>query len=445
MGWAEEEFRGIDLGDARRDRRAVQLVERLAERPTASIPGACNGWAETQAAYRFLSQETFDWMDILEPHRQCTRERMATQPVVLCVQDTTELNFNGQAIEGLGPLSFEAQRGMYLHPTYAITPEREPLGVVDAWMWAREPKGPDGIRPGIKESIRWGEGYARVADLAAELPQTRLVYVADRESDLLDLMVRARDLGNPADWLLRAKHNRALPEGDRLWDRVLASEPLGEIRFVLPAGRGRAAREVHQQLYAQRVTLPDGRRGTLEATCVIAREVDAPAGVKPIEWRLLTNREATTLEAAVELIEWCRARWEIEMLFLVLKEGCRVEALQLGTMARLERALALFLVVSWRIARLMRLGRTVPDLDAGLLLETEEWQAAYILAKKPIPKDPPRLNDVMRLIARLGGFLGRKGDGEPGLKTIWLGMQRIMDFAAGVKYAREMPDTESCV
>ena len=106
-------------------------------------------------------------MDILEPHRQCTRERMVSQPVVLCLQDTTELNFNGQAIAGLGPLSFEAQRGMYLHPTYAITPEREPLGVLDAWRWAREPKAPDGTRPGIKESVRWGEGSARVARASA--------------------------------------------------------------------------------------------------------------------------------------------------------------------------------------------------------------------------------------------------------------------------------------
>jgi hypothetical protein len=159
------------------------------------------------------------------------------------------------------------------------------------------------------------------------MSQTRLVYLADREADLLDRMVRARDLGHPADWRLRAKHHRALPEGDRRWERVLASAPLGEIRFVLQAGRGREAREVHQQRYAQRVTLPDGRRGTLEATGVIAREINAPPGVKPIEWRLLTNREATTLEAAVELIDGYRARWEIDMLFLVLKEACRVEAL----------------------------------------------------------------------------------------------------------------------
>ena len=136
MGWAEAELRDIDLGDKRRDRRVIRLVERLAERPTASIPGACNGWSETQAAYRLLGAEGYDWLDILEPHRQCTQARMATQAVVLCLQDTTELDFNGQAIAGLGPLSYEAQRGMYLHPTYAVTPEREPLGVLDAWsMW----------------------------------------------------------------------------------------------------------------------------------------------------------------------------------------------------------------------------------------------------------------------------------------------------------------------
>ena len=152
-----------------------------------------------------------------------------------------------------------------------------------------------------------------MAELAAEMPETRLVYVADRESDIRELMVRARDLGTPADWLLRSQHNRALPEGGRLWAKVLASPPLGEIRFTLPGGRGRTAREVRQALYAERVSLSDGRRGTFEVTCLVAREIGAPPGVKPIEWRLLTNRTAETLEAVVELIDWYRARWEIEI------------------------------------------------------------------------------------------------------------------------------------
>jgi hypothetical protein len=198
---------------------------------------------------------------------------------------------------------------MYLHPTYAITPQREPLGVLDAWMWAREFKDADGQRGGEPESRRWQEGYERVAELAAALPDTRLVYLADREADILALMIRARDLEHPADWLIRAKHNRALPdgEGEKLWARVLATEPLGEIRFTLPPGRGRRSREVRQAIYAHRVSFSDRRGGRVEATCVIAREIDAPAGVKPIEWRLLTNRRAETLEAAVELVDWYRA------------------------------------------------------------------------------------------------------------------------------------------
>ena len=134
-------------------------------------------------------------------------------------------------------------------------------------------------------------------------------------------------------------------------------------------------------------------------------------------WRLLSNRVASTLAQASELIDWYRARWEIELFVLILKEGCRVERLQLGDKDRLESALAIYLVIAWRINRLMRLGRTVPELEAELVFEPDEWRAAYILNKKPIPKKMPGLNEVIRLIARRGGFLGRKGDGEPGART----------------------------
>ena len=133
----------------------------MAAKPTASIPSACGGWAETQAAYRFLSQDKVEWTDILSPHIACSKARMREHSVVLCLQDTTELNFNGQDIAGLGPLSYEAQRGMYVHPTYAVSLAREPLGVLDAWMWAREPKDENGERDGLRESVRWTEGYQR--------------------------------------------------------------------------------------------------------------------------------------------------------------------------------------------------------------------------------------------------------------------------------------------
>ena len=269
-------------------------MDTFAAKPTASISEACDSWSETCAAYRFLSNAGVTWEGILAPHWARTQERMGEHAVVLCIQDTTELNFNGQEMAGLGPLSYEAQRGMYLHPTYAVTPDREPLGMLDAWMWACEMRGKDGVRPGLKESRRWVEGYERIAEQAAALPGTRLVYLADREADMIEMMRVARDLGTPADWLVRAKHDRCLAddEGTKLWAATTNGIPLGEISFTMGGREKQKARVVRQQLWAQGVLIGDGKKGQIEATCIVAREVDAPAGVKPVEWRLLTNRAA---------------------------------------------------------------------------------------------------------------------------------------------------------
>lgn len=140
------------------------------------------------------------------------------------------------------------------------------------------------------------------------------------------------------------------------------------------------------------------------------------------------------------LVRAIKARWACELFFLVLKEGCRVERLQLADTERLQTALALYMVIAWRINRLMRLGRTLPDLPADLLFEPDEWRAAFILNKKPVPRQTPTLNTVVRLIAQRGGFLGRKHDGEPGARTIWLGMQEIAVFVEGARYARQFND-----
>ena len=439
-----DELASIDLGDKRLNKRAVLLAERMAAAPTKSIPFACHGWAETQAAYRFLHTEGIDAWSILDPHILCTEQRMRACPVVLCLQDTTSLDYNGQQIEGLGPIQYEPERGMFLHPTYTVTPEREPLGLLDCWTWSRGEKGPDGKRPpDILESDRWVEGYERVAEAAASMPDTRLVYVADREADMLPLIKRARELGHPADFLVRSRHDRTLPDKGKLWATVLGTPALGELSFVLERRRGQKRRAVRQRLHVSRVAVPDGRSQTktVEVTCLVAQEIDAPPGVKPVEWRLLSNRSIESFEEAAQLIDWYRARWEVEMYFDVLKNGCKVESLQLKTMPRLELALALYMIVAWRINRLMRLGRACPELPAELLFETEEWQAAYLLHDRAVPKTPPPLQEVVRLVASLSGFLGRKGDGEPGAKTIWEGMEQIAVCVRGMKFAAARRDS----
>ena len=441
MSWARQEFEGLELGDARRTQRLIRLVDDLSAQPTGSIPLASGGWAETKAAYRLLDNDALDWREILEVHTGRTAERMQGCPFVLCIQDTTELDFTSQpGIAGLGRLSYEAQHGLYVHPTLAVTPAGVALGVIDAWMWTREPKD----HPQVKESTRWVEGYEIVADLAETLPAVRRVYLADREGDLRALMDTAARRGTPADWLVRAQHNRNTTTGEKLWERLGQSDPLGAVEFTLPVAPDRPARQVRQTLYREVVTFP-ACKGAPEVTvtAILAREEHPPTGVQAIEWRLLTNRTADTLEPVVELIEWYRRRWRVEIFFRIFKSGCRVEALQLGTLDRLERALVIYLIIAWRILHLVTWGRDCPHLPCDVVFDPEEWQAAWIVAyRSPPPDTPPKLNDMVRLIARFGGFLGRKHDGHPGPKTLWEGMQKVRSFAIAFE-ARQVAYAEN--
>jgi hypothetical protein len=259
--------------------------------------------------------------------------------------------------------------------------------------------------------------------------------VADREGDIRDLMDAARQ-DHPADWLVRAHHNRNTATGDKLWSVLAATEPLGELGFTLPAAPGRRARPVRQTLSGQRVTLP-ARSGApaLPVTALLAREEAPPA----IEWRLLTNRVAETLEQTVELIDWYRRRWLVEIFFRILKSGCRVEALQLSMLERLERALVLYLSIAGRILHGVTWGRDCPDLPCEVVFDPEAWQAAWLVAKRCRPPEaPPPLGDRGRLVAGFGGFLGRQGDAHPGPKALWTGLQRVQEFAIGIAAAKEV-------
>jgi len=418
VSWAVAELVGAKLGDARLNRRLVRVAERLGAQPGASIPAACGGWAETQAAYRLLAHEAVTWEQVLAPHGDCRVERRRRQPVVLCVQDSTELDYTAQpGIAGLGPLRDLRQHGLYVHPTLAVTPDGVPLGVLDAWLWTRDREtfGEDKRHWPIeaKDSMRWLEGFARGAELAARRPDPRLVYVADRECDMHECRVRAQRVPG-IDWLIRATHNRCLAEGDTLWDRLAQAPVLGEVTFTRPARPNRPSRPVVLTVRAERVTPhPQGGK-PVTVTALRAREESPPAGVEPLDWRLLTNRAADTLVQAAELIQWYGARWSIEVFFRILKTGCRVEALQLSTRDRLEPALAVYLIIAWRIQYLTVLGRTPPELPCDAVLDPAEWQAVYIaLHRRPPPAIPPPPPAMLGWIARLGAIWGARATVPP--------------------------------
>ena len=441
MNEPSNELHNLDLGDKRLEKRADRILKAMIKSPQSSIPKACQSWSSTLATYRFFWNEAVSHEALITPHYEATEDRIRQQasPIVLCVQDTTELAFNGQETDGLGRLSYDRQRGMYLHPTLCITPDRLPLGITDSWMWSRGlSKAADQANPSVKESCRWIEGYERVADMATRCPAQRLIYVADREGDFYDLLKRAQQLDYPADLLLRAQHNRALGDGLKLWDAIDQQHELTRITFTKPRKRGQQSRQVIQAIKVLRYTLRPKSKDPMVLTLLQAKEVNPPTGQSPLIWRLISNRNVTTAAQAIELIDWYRARWEIEMFFDVLKVGCLVEKLQLDTKERLEKALALYLMVTWRIMFLMRLGRNCPELPANLVFDPMEWKLSFVLGQKALPDGVPTLNQVIRNLAMLGGFLGRKGDGEPGTKSIWRGYSRVLDGIYTMQIASDL-------
>ena len=449
------ELAAIDLGDRRLNHRAQRVAEKLGEKPTVSIPAACGGWDETKAAYRLFDHPEVTAESVLAPHIACTEERLRAHPRVLCVQDTTELDYTSkQDIAGLGPLNYETRRGMYLHPTLALTPERVPLGLLDLYSWVREPgslgqeKDPSRALE-EKESVRWVDGFAGVNALAEQLEDTRLTYIADREGDIYDLFVEAPCPERGADWLVRVQHQeRLLTDGRKLRAVLDAAPVLTEVTFDKPASNGRPARTVHQQIKAVRVTLkapsrPDRTLAEVTVTALLAFEPNPPADEDPLVWVLLTNLPVETPQQAIEKLAWYLCRWQIEVYFKVFKSGCRVEQLQLEKRERLEPALAFYMIIAWRVLYLTMLGRECPEMPCDTVFADEEWRAVYLVTQRQAPPDaPPSLDTMVRMVATLGGFLNRKSDGFPGPKTLWIGLQRIPDFVVALEAQRSIG--ESC-
>lgn len=450
MSWVDDEFEQLNLGDQRLNHRTKRVVEALEAAPQVSLPRALGGWSEVKGAYRLFANAEVTPEELLSPHIAMTHKRMAGQPVVLCLNDTTEVEFNAHsAALGLGPLAYEFQSGFLLHPLLAVTPDRRCLGLLDAQWLVRDPDrhgqsvATKKRRPlEKKESHRWPAAFAQVCAQAALVPDSRLVYVADRESDIYELLLAAQ--GAPADLLIRCNQNRALKDGGKIHAATKGIAPLGTVEIAVPRSHGRAERTARLTLRAARVTVrPPFRKGTkleeITITVVHALEERPPKGSAALNWILLTNREANTLDGASTLLSWYVCRWQIEVYFRVLKVGCGIEKLQLGSYDRLRTAIAIYLIVAWRIQYLLSMGRSHPDLPCDEHFDAEEWRAAWIVSKRtPPPAKPPKLQEMIRIVACLGGFLGRKSDGNPGAQTLWIGLEKVRHFAMAFAIQAEM-------
>jgi hypothetical protein len=474
QAWVVDETRTADFGDERLDRRYQLLLDRLSDKPSLSIPAACQGEAETTAAYRFFDNERVSYERVLQPHYDATLGRIGQHPVVLIAQDTSEFDLTRREEKVGGPLNDETRWGLFGHPQLAMTPERLPLGVIGATIWSRDAeefaksqavkRRERKAKPiDDKESFRWVEGYRRACWVAEQAPNTTVVSLADSEGDIYECFVEGVSAeGRRAEWIVRACQNRALSEEDRdLRQRLLSTKVLGKLTIQVSqrdAATGddrkrkqaRTAREAKVSVRAKKVWLrPPPRPGkklpVVAVNAILVLEEHPPEGEEPIEWLLLTSLPITVFTEVLTVIDYYCCRWEIEVYFRVLKGGCRVEDLQLQTTERLEACLALYAIVAWRVLHVLMLGRANPEMRCDAVLSEAEWKAVYqIVTNRQPPSRPPTLGIMVKMIAELGGYMGRKHDGPPGPKTLWVGLQRMRDFA--VAWARFGPGQQKrCV
>jgi hypothetical protein len=338
---------------------------------------------------------------------------------------------------------------MLVHPTLAVTPTREPLGILDMSIWVRdidEFGKSDATRKSRditeKESRKWLASMEAAERLQDDLgPSTQVVSVFDREGDVFEVLATARLDQRRSGLLVRAQADRRLQHPQqKIWDYLAAQPVASTVAVEVPRKVRKKTRITELSLRFAKITVSPPRdrpssEGNLpvELYAVYAHEDNPPAGEKdPVSWMLLTTVPVSSADDAWTVVQWYCCRWQIEILFKVLKSGCAAEERQLETAERLRRCLAIDVVVAWRILYLTMAGRETPDLPCTVVFEDHEWKALWVFVAKSrsaVPPTTPTLREATRMIGRLGGHLGRKRDGEPGVLTMWRGLQRLPDIA----------------
>jgi hypothetical protein len=479
--WVEAEMATVDLNDARRDRRLNLVITQLSQAPAVSIPSACVGRAETEAAYRLFENEAIDFQAILESHRDSTLERIRQNSVCLLAQDTTELDLSRphQQVKGAGPMDAGPRRGCFLHPTIALTEDGIPLGTVDARIWARDEQPAVKVRENktekrkrqratpleAKESFRWLEGMQVAHWVAGECPETQVIAVSDSESDIFELFLEGQHPGigseagestEPrAEWIVRAGQDRVVtrPETEgaticRSLFAEVAASPLVCQYEIEVRGRDakvncetrarrqpRASRTGTVEVRACRITIcrPQASRAAIKhvaVNAVLVQEVNPPPGDEAVCWLLLTSLPIDTEANIQQVISLYCLRWQIEIFFRVIKQGCRAEYRLFETLGNFSRYLGVALIVGWRTLWLSRLSRDTPDVSCEVAFEVAEWKSVFqVIQQKPAPQTPPSLGKMVRMVAQLGGYTNRRKEAYPGPETIWKGLLRMTDLA----------------
>ena len=466
--WIADELETADLGDKRLNERFQTILEAFSDRPNASIPAACGGRNELEAAYRFCDHENVSPEKILQPHFDATIKRCQAQKIILCPQDTTELDFSRphQQVHGAGPLDGSSRRGAFAHLNETFTVDGTPLGAIGVKIWARKesdesqpkltPKQKEARRAALpieeKESFRWLEGIRDSQKLAEKCPGTTVVSLSDSEGDIYDLFVEPRKSDN-FHWIIRACLIRpVLDDGVKVGmiRDMLVLQPVLFTNGITvrarkqlisceksPRRTTRVGRTANVEVRACGITIKAPARSkyairSVTMNAVLVMEPNPPAGEPAIEWILLTTLPISTLDEVRLVIQYYTVRWMIEIYFRTLKSGCRIEERRFETLARMLACTAVYMIVAWRTLYVCRLGRSCPEMESDMVFDASEWQSVWMVLHRgeALPTKSPPLTEMVKFIAQLGGYVEHGSHpGPPGVETVWKGLQRMRDLA----------------
>jgi hypothetical protein len=452
--WAVREFSGVDLGDQRLNHRFMKLAEDFSKHPEFSINQACDDWSAAKAAYRFFKNDNFSEQDLLTPHFKKTAERCKKHKCVLILQDTSVIGYSHHPMtKGLGriggcPDPEGIVHGFYIHSALAITTDGLPLGLLSNEMWSRSDKPkPEKrtdhlIHTEDKESFKWINALENTHEALENKVHT--ITICDRECDIFDFYLSALDLNTNV--IVRCREDRqigtrSIPEklserfgkAQRYEKTITIRVPIEEVGKKKNK-KAAKYREATLEIKSVPMTLTPSRKATqvvkekIDIFAVEAKEINPPPGLETAHWVLLTTLPVESFEESMMVIDFYSMRWQIENYFRVLKSGCTVEKCRLNECDRLMKYLSLFSVIAWRIYWLTFVRRIDPESSCETVLTKSEWETLFTYFAKARALEPPSVHQATIWLARLGGFLARKGDGDPGPTCLWRGWSRLQDM-----------------
>lgn len=458
--WIENELKGCEFPDLRLAKRFNTIVEKLATGIGRSLPFACQDWANTKAAYRFLDNPRISEAEILKGHFQATYERFTASPgTILVLHDTTEFTFRRKHTEAIGKLykTVAGQKrpgrprlhtvgGLLMHSSLVVTTEGLPLGLASVKFWTRKKfKGTNALKRKInttrvpiekKESVRWIDSLKQSANRLGD--PIRCIHIGDRESDIYELFCASEKVHT--HFLVRTCVNRLAGDGTHTVYDEMSSERVKAVYRIRVVNNKGVSSQATLEIRYRRILVnpPIGKHKcypALSLTVIYAQERGKAKDRDPIDWKLVTDLPVTNRYEAIEKLDWYSMRWKIETFHKVMKSGCKAEESKLRSAERLTNLMAIFCIIAWRVFWLCMINRISPGGTAKTVFTETEMRLLDHLISVKNKSQKKTIKKYLTLLAKLGGYLDRSHDPPPGNMVVWRGFRRLTDIHLGFSLA----------